>query len=104
MAVSLSILPRPFAICPSGGDQKGCRSLPFNSQTNKQKLASEEENEVEESRTPVLGSFSKLNKTSFANHLLMNITAMVNFLLQSLIVPTSGICCQLKFPAAMALC
>jgi hypothetical protein len=38
--------PRPFAICPSGGDQKGYRSLPFNSQTNKQKLASEEESEV----------------------------------------------------------
>lgn len=56
MAVSLSILPRPFAICPSGGDQKGCRSLPFNSQTNKQKLASKEENEVAESRTPFLSS------------------------------------------------
>jgi hypothetical protein len=51
---------------------------------------------VEESRTPILGSCSKLNTTTFANRLLMDITAMVNFLLQSLIVPTFGIYCQLQ--------
>jgi hypothetical protein len=73
-----SLSPLPFAICPLGGDQKGCRSLPFNSKTNKQKLASEEENEVEESRTPILGSCIKLNTTTFANRLMMDITAMVS--------------------------